>query len=167
MSPTEVLTFGADETPADVDVAVVAVALLGVEMVRANDGGVGDHLASCRHAQVACMVRHGAPEAAHQPACGGGGTESFKVSRGSQKPSVVRRLTFSGSELGAGVVVAAEAGVQRAAEALVVECGKWVVADAGLVVELTAVRHVTAAHLPLQLLTDEAFMSSCRKKTHL
>lgn len=53
--------------------AVVAVALLGVEVVGANDGGVGDHLASRRHAQVAQVVRHGAAEAAHQAACGAEG----------------------------------------------------------------------------------------------
>lgn len=63
--------------------------------------------------------------------------------------------------------MAAEAGVQRAAEALVVEHGERVEANAGLVVELTAVRRVTAAHLALRLLTDEAFMSACRRNTHV
>lgn len=58
-------TFGADEAPADVDVTVVAVALLGVEVVGADDGRVGDHLAACGHAQVAHVVRHRAAEATH------------------------------------------------------------------------------------------------------
>lgn len=61
-------TFGADETPADIDVAVVAVALLGVEVVRANDGCAHDHLAPGGHTQVAHVVRYGAAKATHQPA---------------------------------------------------------------------------------------------------
>lgn len=60
-------TFGADEAPADVDVAVVAVALLGVEVVGADNGRVRDHLAACSHAQVADVVRHRTAKAAHQP----------------------------------------------------------------------------------------------------
>lgn len=48
--------------------AVVAVALLGVEVVRANDGRARDHLASSGHAQVAGVVRYRAPKATHQPA---------------------------------------------------------------------------------------------------
>lgn len=51
-------TFGADETPADVNVTVVAVALLGVEVVGADDGGVGDHLAARGHTRVTDVVRY-------------------------------------------------------------------------------------------------------------
>lgn len=58
-------TFGADEAPADVDVTVVAISLLGAEVVSADDGGVGDHLAACSHTQVADVVRHRAPKATH------------------------------------------------------------------------------------------------------
>lgn len=58
-------TFGADEAPADVDVAVVPVGLLGVKVVGADDGGAGDHLAPRGHAQVAGVVGHGAAQAAH------------------------------------------------------------------------------------------------------
>lgn len=53
-------TFGADEAPADIDVAVVAVGLLGVEVVGADDGCVGDHLTACRHTQIAHVICHGA-----------------------------------------------------------------------------------------------------------
>lgn len=59
-------TFGADEAPADVDVTVVAVALLGVEVVRADDGSVGDHLTARGHAQVTDVVRHRTAQATHQ-----------------------------------------------------------------------------------------------------
>lgn len=60
-------TFGADEAPADIDMTVVAVALLGVEVVGADDGGVGDHLAARSHAQVTDVVRDRAAQATHQP----------------------------------------------------------------------------------------------------
>lgn len=40
-------TFRADEAPADVDMAVVAVALLGVEVAGANQSRAADHLAAC------------------------------------------------------------------------------------------------------------------------
>lgn len=53
-------TFGADETPADVDVTVVAVALLGVKVVGADDGRVCDRLTSSSNAKVAHMVCDGA-----------------------------------------------------------------------------------------------------------
>lgn len=61
-------TFGADEAPADVDVTVVAVGLLGIEVVGADDGGVGDHLTACSHTQVTHVVRYRAAQATHQPA---------------------------------------------------------------------------------------------------
>lgn len=60
-------TFGADEAPADVDVTVVTVALLGVEVVGADDGGVGDHLTACSYTQVTDVVRDGAAQTTHQP----------------------------------------------------------------------------------------------------
>ena len=47
---------------------VVAVALLGVEVVGADDGGVGDHLAARSHTQVTDVIRHRAAKATHQPA---------------------------------------------------------------------------------------------------
>lgn len=62
-------TFGADKAPADVDMTVVAVTLLSVEVVGADDGSVGDHLASCSHTQVTHVVRDRAAQAAHQPPC--------------------------------------------------------------------------------------------------
>lgn len=65
-------------------------------------------------------------------------------------------LTFGGLVLGAVAVVAAQAGVQRAAEALVVQDGERVEADARLVVELPAVGHVAAAHRPIRTLALEA-----------
>lgn len=49
--------------------AVVAVALLGVEVVGADDGSVGDHLTSCSHTLIADVVRYWASKASHQPAC--------------------------------------------------------------------------------------------------
>lgn len=58
-------TFGADEAPADVDMTVVAVGLLGAEVVGADDGGVGDHLAACSHTQITDVVRHRAAKATH------------------------------------------------------------------------------------------------------
>lgn len=60
-------TFGADEAPADVDMTVVAVALLGVEMVGADDGGVGDHLTARSYTLVTDVVRDWAAQATHQP----------------------------------------------------------------------------------------------------
>lgn len=48
---------------------VVAVALLGVEVVGADDGSVGDHLTSCSHTLIADVVRYWASKASHQPAC--------------------------------------------------------------------------------------------------
>lgn len=44
---------------------VVAVGLLGIEVVGADDGGVGDHLTACSHTQVTHVVRHGAAQATH------------------------------------------------------------------------------------------------------
>lgn len=58
-------TFRADEAPADVDVAVVTVALLGIEVVGADDGVVGDHLAACSHAQISHVVCHRTAHASH------------------------------------------------------------------------------------------------------
>lgn len=49
--------------------AVVAVGLLGVEVVGADDGCVGDHLTAGCHTQIAHVIRHGAAQATHQPTC--------------------------------------------------------------------------------------------------
>lgn len=70
--------------------------------------------------------------------------------------SPVRGLTLGGLVLGAVAVAAAQAGVQRAAEALVVQDGERVEADAGLVVELPTVGHVAAAHRAVGTLALEA-----------
>ena len=43
----------------------MAVALLGVEVVGADDGSVGDHLAARGHARVSNVVRHRAAQATH------------------------------------------------------------------------------------------------------
>lgn len=67
----------------------------------------------------------------------------------------MRSLTLGGLVLGAAAVVAAQAGVEWAAEALVVEYSKGVKADARLVVELATVGDVAAAHGALGLLTVE------------
>lgn len=74
-------------------------------------------------------------------------------------------LTLGGLVLGAVAVVAAQAGVERAAEALVVEHGERVEADARLVVELSTVRHVAAAHRPVRLLTVETRVDPWEEKT--
>lgn len=68
----------------------------------------------------------------------------------------MRGLTLGGLVLGAVAVAAAQAGVQRAAEALVVQDGERVEADAGLVVELPTVGHVAAAHRAVSTLALEA-----------
>lgn len=74
-------------------------------------------------------------------------------------------LTIGGLVLGAVAVVAAQAGVERAAEALVVEHGERIEADARLMVELSAVRDVTAAHCPVCLLTVETRVDACEGKS--
>lgn len=51
--------------------AVVAVGLLGVEVVGADNGGAGDHLAAGRHTLLPHVVGHRAAQAAHQAACRG------------------------------------------------------------------------------------------------
>lgn len=84
-------TFGADEAPADVDVTVVAVALLGVEVVRADDGSVGDHLTARSHAQVADVVRHRTAQATHQT------TWSTRSERDGESESVYRTMCFHSS----------------------------------------------------------------------
>lgn len=71
-------------------------------------------------------------------------------------PSPVCALTLGGLVLGAVAVAAAQAGVQRAAEALVVQNGEWVEADAGLMVELSTMGNVAAAHCPISTLALEA-----------
>lgn len=68
---------------------------------------------------------------------------------------VSQSLTLSGLLLVAAVEVAAEAGVQRTAEALVVEHSEGVEADARLVVKLAAVLDVAATQSPTRLLTLE------------
>lgn len=59
------LTFRADEAPADVDVAVVAAALLGHEMTAANHHCSRQHLAARGNALVSCMVGHRAAQTTH------------------------------------------------------------------------------------------------------
>lgn len=117
-------TFGADEAPADVDVAVVAVALLATEVVCANKGRVCDGLAPSGHTEVPHVIRNRTAKAAHQPA-------------------------LVGTVLGLSTVVAAEAGVHGAAEALAIEHSERAEAGTGLVVKFTAVRCMTAAHFSL------------------
>lgn len=73
---------------------------------------------------------------------------------------MLRFLTLGGFVLGAAAVVAAQAGVERAAEALVVEQREGVEADARFVVELAAVWDVAATHLALRLLTGETRVNS-------
>lgn len=58
-------TFRTHKAPADVDMTVVAVALLRVEVVGADKGCVGDHFTTCSHTLVTNMVRHWAAEATH------------------------------------------------------------------------------------------------------
>lgn len=72
----------------------------------------------------------------------------------------MRSLTLGGLVLGAAAVAAAQAGVEWAAEALVVEHSEGVEADARLVVELAAVRDVAATHRALRLLTVETRVNS-------
>lgn len=70
--------------------------------------------------------------------------------------SPVSGLTFGGLVLRAVTVVAAQAGVQRAAEALVVQDGERVKADTRLMVELATVRNVATAHRPIGALALKA-----------
>lgn len=72
----------------------------------------------------------------------------------------MRSLTFGGLGFGSVAVAAAQAGVQRAAEPLVVKHGERVEANARFVVELTTVRDVTASHRALRLLTVETGVNS-------
>lgn len=65
--------------------------------------------------------------------------------------------------LGAAAAAAAQAGVQRAAESLVVKHRERVEADARFVVELTTVRDVTASHRALRLLAVETRVNSWEK----
>lgn len=69
-------------------------------------------------------------------------------------------LTLGGLLLGAAAVVAAQAGVERTAEALVVEHSEGVETDARLVVKLAAVWDVAATHRALRLLTVETRVNS-------
>lgn len=71
-------------------------------------------------------------------------------------------LTFGGFVLGA--VVATQAGMEWAAETLVVENGEGVETDTGLVVKLATVWNVAATHLSLWLLTDETWMNPWENK---
>lgn len=64
-------------------------------------------------------------------------------------------LTLGGLVLGAAAIVAAQAGVEWAAEALVVKYSKGVKADACLVVELATVGNMAATYGALRLLTVE------------
>lgn len=64
----------------------------------------------------------------------------------------------------AAAVVAAEAGVERAAETLVVEHGEGTEADALLVVKFAAVGDMAAAHLALRLLASETRVDALKKK---
>lgn len=69
--------------------------------------------------------------------------------------TVQHSLTLGGLGLGAAAVVAAQAGVEWAAETFVVKHGEGAEADARLVVKLAAVLDVAAAHLTIRLLTGE------------
>ena len=72
-----VLTFGADEAPADVDVLVVLAALARREVVGTEEAVVGQHQAARGHAVVVGVVGHGAAHAAGQATCGAtGGRDS-------------------------------------------------------------------------------------------
>lgn len=73
---------------------------------------------------------------------------------------MLRSLTLSGLVLGAAAVVATQAGVEWAAEALVVEHSERVEADARLVVKLAAVWDVAATQSALRLLTVETRVNS-------
>lgn len=77
----------------------------------------------------------------------------------------MQSCTFGGLVLGAAAVVAAQAGVERAAEALVVEHGERVEADARLVVKFAAVRDVAATHGAVRLLTVETRVDSCEERS--
>lgn len=57
---------------------VVAVALLGIEVVGADNGGVGDHLTAGGNTQVTDVVGDRAAQATHQPTCS---TESERDTR--------------------------------------------------------------------------------------
>lgn len=61
------VTFGADETPADVDMLMVLDAASWSEVVRADDAVVGQNHAAGRHAQVCGVVRDRTANAPHQP----------------------------------------------------------------------------------------------------
>lgn len=62
-------TFGADETPADVDVLVVLAAFAGGEMVGTQEAVVGQRNTSGGHAVVIRVVRHRTAHAAGQATC--------------------------------------------------------------------------------------------------
>lgn len=62
---------------------------------------------------------------------------------------VLQILTLGGFVLGAAAVVAAQAGMQRAAETLVVKNGQGVESNAWFVVKLATVWDVAAAQLAL------------------
>lgn len=76
-------------------------------------------------------------------------SEGLKVSETHVNNLKLQLLTLGRLVLGAAAVVAAQAGVERAAETLVVERGERVEADARLVVKLAAVQDVAATHLAL------------------
>ena len=73
---------------------------------------------------------------------------------------MLQSLTFGGLLLAAAAVVAAQAGVERTAEALVVEHSERVEADARLVVKLATVLDVAATHRVVRLLTVETRVNS-------
>lgn len=64
-------------------------------------------------------------------------------------------LTLGSLVFGAAAIVAAKAGVKRAAEAFVIKHSERVEADAALMVKLATVRDVAAADLGARLLADE------------
>lgn len=104
--------------------AVVAVVLLAVQVVCANKGRVCDGLTPGRYTEVSHVICNRTAKAAHQ-------------------------TTLVGTVLGLAIVVAAEAGVHGAAEALVIKHSERTEADTGLMVKFTTVRGVTAAHFSL------------------
>lgn len=133
--------------------AVVSVFLLGVKVVGADNSGAGDHLAPRRHTQVASVVRYGAAQAAHQPAYRPESRRSPTCTWTLKRRSEARGLTFGGLGFASVAIAAAQAGVQRAAESLVVKHAERVEANARFVVELSTVGDVTAPHRTLRLLT--------------
>lgn len=115
---------------------VVTVAFLSPEVVCAHNGRGRDHLTACSHTQVSHMIGHRTPQTSHH-------------------------LSFGGLAGGASTVVAAEAGVQRAAEASVFKHGQSTQPHTGLMIETATVERTAAPHLSFRLLAGETHMHTC------